>query len=318
MAFLRTPGMTGLDAAYEQCRRVHRRHDPTYYFATRRLPADVQSRRARAVRVRAHGRRARGRARRAADPGSGRAALDRCESASCVRPGGAPAPDRADRRARRRRRPPRPAARRARARTSPRCAIDCEPVRMQDWAELERYMQGSAGACARILAPLIGSPPERREAFVQPRARLPADELHPRRARGLGARPRLPAARGPRSLRRHARPDRPPRGDARLPQPAGAGGRARPRALPRRRRRAGESVTPQMRRGMLMARAGCLPRRARPRGAARLRRARPPRQPAALAPGRRARRRACGPARDTRPRCAARSAPRSTARTPTC
>src|SRR3954454_7383010 len=33
---------TGLEAAYETCRRMHRRHDPTYYWATRRLPADVR------------------------------------------------------------------------------------------------------------------------------------------------------------------------------------------------------------------------------------------------------------------------------------
>ena len=31
-----------LTDAYETCRRMHRRHDPTYYWATRRLPADVR------------------------------------------------------------------------------------------------------------------------------------------------------------------------------------------------------------------------------------------------------------------------------------
>src|SRR3954466_14022767 len=31
-----------LTAAYETCRRMHRRHDPTYYWATRRLPRDVR------------------------------------------------------------------------------------------------------------------------------------------------------------------------------------------------------------------------------------------------------------------------------------
>src|ERR671933_1452063 len=29
-------------AAYEACRRLQRRHDPTYYWATRRLPEDVR------------------------------------------------------------------------------------------------------------------------------------------------------------------------------------------------------------------------------------------------------------------------------------
>ena len=38
--------MTAMDPAltdaYDTCRRMHRRHDPTYYWATRRLPADVR------------------------------------------------------------------------------------------------------------------------------------------------------------------------------------------------------------------------------------------------------------------------------------
>ena len=29
-------------SAYEHCRRLHRRHDPTYYWATRRLPRGVR------------------------------------------------------------------------------------------------------------------------------------------------------------------------------------------------------------------------------------------------------------------------------------
>ena len=31
-----------LDHAYETCRRMQRRHDPTYYWATRRLPAEIR------------------------------------------------------------------------------------------------------------------------------------------------------------------------------------------------------------------------------------------------------------------------------------
>ena len=31
-----------MHVAYEHCRRLHRRHDPTYYWATRRLPGDVR------------------------------------------------------------------------------------------------------------------------------------------------------------------------------------------------------------------------------------------------------------------------------------
>ena len=33
---------SALSAAYETCLRVHRRHDPTYYWATRRLPSEVR------------------------------------------------------------------------------------------------------------------------------------------------------------------------------------------------------------------------------------------------------------------------------------
>src|SRR4051794_23056583 len=33
---------SALSAAYDTCRRLHRRHDPTYYWATRRLPPDVR------------------------------------------------------------------------------------------------------------------------------------------------------------------------------------------------------------------------------------------------------------------------------------
>src|SRR3954462_9823642 len=31
-----------VSASYDTCRRLHRRHDPAYYWATRRLPADVR------------------------------------------------------------------------------------------------------------------------------------------------------------------------------------------------------------------------------------------------------------------------------------
>src|SRR3954467_13847319 len=31
-----------LSPAYETCRRMHRRHDPTYYWATRRLPPEIR------------------------------------------------------------------------------------------------------------------------------------------------------------------------------------------------------------------------------------------------------------------------------------
>ena len=36
--------------------------------------------------------------------------------------------------------------------------IDCAPVRIQTWPELEAYMDGSAGSVGRIMAPLLGVP----------------------------------------------------------------------------------------------------------------------------------------------------------------
>ena len=44
--------------------------------------------------------------------------------------------------------------------------VDCEPVRIESWEELERYMQGSAGSVGRIVAPLLGAG-ERREDFAR-------------------------------------------------------------------------------------------------------------------------------------------------------
>ncbi len=71
----------GLRASYEACRRMQRRHDPTYYWATRRLPADVRP----AVHalygyVRTADELVDG-PRRPAAPGDRRAALDRWEAA---------------------------------------------------------------------------------------------------------------------------------------------------------------------------------------------------------------------------------------------
>ena len=44
--------------------------------------------------------------------------------------------------------------------------IDCAPVRMGSWEELESYMQGSAGAVGRILAVLLGAPADRHDSFA--------------------------------------------------------------------------------------------------------------------------------------------------------
>jgi phytoene synthase len=155
-----------LEESYRHCRRIHRRHDPTYYWATRRLPADVRP----AVHaiyafVRKMDEIVDGPS-RPPDAAARRAALDRWERrlGEAVR-GEAAAPEPvvaalAD------------AGRRHRLPLGElelyfdSMRLDCEPVRVQTWAELERYMQGSAGSVGRILAALLGVPPERRGEFT--------------------------------------------------------------------------------------------------------------------------------------------------------
>ena len=44
---------------------------------------------------------------------------------------------------------------------------DCGRVRIESWEELERYMEGSAAAVGRIMAPLLGAPPDARESFAR-------------------------------------------------------------------------------------------------------------------------------------------------------
>jgi 15-cis-phytoene synthase len=154
-----------LRASYEACRRAHRRHDPTYYFATRRLPAEVRP----AIHalygyVRAADELVDG-PRRPVEPADRLAALDALEGAleAGIASGGSRHPavcalvD-----AGRRHDLPLDELRPYMASMR----IDCEPVRIESWCELERYMQGSAGSVGRIVAPLLGAP-ERREDFAR-------------------------------------------------------------------------------------------------------------------------------------------------------
>lgn len=43
---------------------------------------------------------------------------------------------------------------------------DCGPVRIASWEELTRYMNGSAAAVGRIMAPLLGAPGEASDSFA--------------------------------------------------------------------------------------------------------------------------------------------------------
>jgi 15-cis-phytoene synthase len=148
---------TQLQASYEVCRRMHRRHDPTYYWATRRLPADVRP----AVHalygfVRGADELVDG-PRRPADPAARRAALDAWERAleEGLATGDSPHPviralvDAGGRH-------DLPLGELRRYMRSMR--VDCEPVDMASWEQLEGYMDGSAGAVGRIMAPLLGAP----------------------------------------------------------------------------------------------------------------------------------------------------------------
>jgi phytoene synthase len=148
---------SALSESYETCRRLHRRYDPTYYWATRRLPAEIRpATHALYGYVRTADEIVDG-PRRAATPAQRRAQLDAWEAEldRGLEAGGSPNPvigalvD---------------AGRRHRLPLGELKAYmgsmrrDCEPVRMLTWEELESYMDGSAGTVGRIMAPLLGVP----------------------------------------------------------------------------------------------------------------------------------------------------------------
>jgi phytoene synthase len=142
------------------------RHDPTYYWATLRLPREVRP----AVHavygfVRGADELVDG-ANRPADPAARRRALDRWQtelerSAACGssrHPVIAALVDAG-------RRHNLPLGKLAVYMDSMR--LDCGPVRIRDRAELDRYMLGSAGAVGLIMAPLLDAPAELHAAMAQ-------------------------------------------------------------------------------------------------------------------------------------------------------
>jgi phytoene synthase len=153
-----------LDHAYETCRRLQRRHDPTYYWATRRLPPEIRPathalygyvRTADEIVDGPH-RPASAEARRAAlDAWEGELERGRAAGRSTQpivgalvdagRRHGLPLDE---------------------LRTYMRSMrIDCAPVRIETWPELEAYMDGSAGSVGRIMAPLLGVPERHHAGF---------------------------------------------------------------------------------------------------------------------------------------------------------
>ena len=153
-----------LTSAYETCRRMHRRHDPTYYWATRRLPVEIRpATHALYGYVRTADQIVDG-PRRDARPEARLAALDAWEAeleAGLVA-GSSPQPvigalvD---------------AGRRHRLPLGELQAymrsmrVDCSPVRIETWDELVTYMDGSAGSVGRIMAPLLGVPARHHAGF---------------------------------------------------------------------------------------------------------------------------------------------------------
>jgi phytoene synthase len=154
-----------LRASYAACRRVHRRHDPTYYFATRRLPAEVRPAvHALYAFVRSADEMVDG-PDRAADPAERRAALDGLEGRLRAGLAGGRCGD-----------PAVSALADAGARHGlpleeldvymESMRTDCDSVRIGSWEELTSYMEGSAAAVGRIMAPLLGAPAPAADSFA--------------------------------------------------------------------------------------------------------------------------------------------------------
>ena len=166
-AGLRTQGMTPeLRASYAACRRLHRRHDPTYYFATRRLPAEVRPAvHALYAFVRTADELVDGPL-RAADPEARCSALDSLEEelwlAVAGRPTGVGAISAL---AHAGRRHDLPLDELHAYMDSMR--VDCDSVRIASWDDLVRYMNGSAAAVGRIMTPLLGAPGPAAESFAK-------------------------------------------------------------------------------------------------------------------------------------------------------
>jgi phytoene synthase len=154
-----------LAASYETCRRLHRRHDPTYYLATRRLPREKRpATHALYGYVRTADEIVDGPA-RPRQAAVRRAALDAWEAEldRGLAAGRSPHPvvgalvDAGRRHAL-------PLDELKAYMRSMRA--DCGPVRVRTWAQLEEYMHGSAGSVGRIMAPLLGVPERHHADFA--------------------------------------------------------------------------------------------------------------------------------------------------------
>jgi 15-cis-phytoene synthase len=150
-----------LHIGYETGRRMLRRHDPTYYIATRRLPRELRpATHALYGFVRTADQIVDG-PRRPPTPAARRAALDAWEAellagARSSQPVVRALADAASRHRL-------PLGELATYMRSMR--IDCAPVRISSWEELVAYMEGSAGSVGRIMASLLGVPARHQADF---------------------------------------------------------------------------------------------------------------------------------------------------------
>ncbi len=145
-----------ITAAYDACRRLQRRHDPTYYWATRRLPAEVRPathalygyvRTADEI-VDGPNRPATAEARRAALD-AWEHELERGRAGEASHPVVGALVDAGERHGL-------PLDELGPYMRSMR--VDCGPVRITSIDELDIYMDGSAGSVGRIMAPLLAVP----------------------------------------------------------------------------------------------------------------------------------------------------------------
>src|SRR6185503_12432226 len=149
-----------LTRAYETCRRMHRRFDPTYYWATRRLPEEVRpATHALYGYVRTADEIVDG-PRRPPTVEARRAALDAWEHelqlGAQAHPVVGALLDAAERH-------DLPLDELESYMRSMR--VDCGPVRIGSDEELDAYMDGSAGSVGRIMAPLLEVPERFRADF---------------------------------------------------------------------------------------------------------------------------------------------------------
>src|SRR5215204_5123940 len=153
-----------LSRAYDTCRRMQRRHDPTYYWATRRLPEEIRpATHALYGYVRTADQIVDG-PRRDGRPEARRAALDaweaELEAGLAAGHSSQPVVGALVDAGRRHRLPLDELRLYMRS-----MRLDCAPVRIATWDELVAYMEGSAGSVGRIMAPLLGVPDEHHAGF---------------------------------------------------------------------------------------------------------------------------------------------------------